>query len=253
MCRLLGIYGFVDNWQEFLLQFQQLAEKGKIPDIPNIEPGHVDGWGMASVKSDNLGMELIGKYLGNALAAPEYKEKVFAFSSQPQVFLCHLRKASPTIRISLPNSQPFIALNWAFIHNGTVYDAETLNEITSYPITSDHSDSEYYFHYLLKDIAEERKQERLIQKLINHLTRIKVNYSALNCILSNGSEMYIIRSAAKHHEYYSLFYYQTNSGVVVCSEKLSLNHINESYWNEIPNQSVLSITDTPPRIKLVKY
>ncbi len=253
MCRLLGILGSVECWKEILHEFQELSEKGKILRLPNILPGHLDGWGVAALKSDNSGMELTGKFLGNAMTAPEYDSIVHSFAFQPRVLLYHLRKASPKIRVSLPNSQPFLSSSWAFIHNGTVYNAENLTQSKQYQITSDNSDSEFFFHYLLTDLIEEKNTDSKVRKLIKNLTRIDVQYSALNSIMSNGQELYAVRCAAEHQDYYSLFYYKSKLGVTICSEKLDLGGIKDSSWSEIPNHSILSIIGTPPQIKLTGF
>ncbi|MHA1976869.1 MAG: class II glutamine amidotransferase [Candidatus Hodarchaeales archaeon] len=253
MCRLLGIYGERTNWREILFKFQELSEKGKIPRLPNIEPGHLDGWGMATSKPNGSGMDLIGKYLGNALEAPEYKEKVHSFENQPRVFLCHLRKASPEIPVTIPNSHPFIWSNWAFIHNGTVYDAANLKQSSRFQITSDNSDSEFLFHYLLATMLVEDNIESRTENLIQSLLQIKVQYSSLNFVLSNGFEMYAVRCAAKHQDYFSLFYQESGSGVIICSEKMGLDKERNEIWTEMPNQSVLYISGSPPKLKLIRF
>ncbi|MHA2329788.1 MAG: class II glutamine amidotransferase [Candidatus Hodarchaeales archaeon] len=253
MCRLLGIYGTLENWQDFLFEFQELSIKGKLPRIPNLVPGHLDGWGMASSKSDGSGMNLLGKYIGSALETPKYEEKVRSFDYQPQVFLCHLRKASPRIPISTPNSHPFLASDWAFIHNGTVYDAENLKQSFKFQITSDNSDSELLFHYLLAPLLKEESAESRTDRLIESLSQVNIEYSSLNFVLSNGSEIFAVRCAAKHNDYFSLFYYETGSGIVVCSEKISLEGISEEKWTEMPNRSVLAISGSPPKAKLTKF
>ena len=43
MCRLLGIYGHTDIWQEIAMAFSQQAESGHIPPGANQNPGHKDG------------------------------------------------------------------------------------------------------------------------------------------------------------------------------------------------------------------
>ncbi|PWI47292.1 hypothetical protein CEE45_12415 [Candidatus Heimdallarchaeota archaeon B3_Heim] len=253
MCRLLGIYGPVKSWREILSDFQELSEKGKIPNIPNVLPGHKDGWGMACSKHDGSGMDLVGKYLGSAREAPEYREKVHNFQSQPHTFLCHLRKASPSIPISLPNCHPFLSAGWAFIHNGTVYKAENLENASRFQMTSDNSDSEFLFHYLLRHILEEESIEHRIERLIESLLKMNLKFSSLNSILSNGSEMYVIRYAAEHHDYFTLFYNETGSGVIVSSELIGVQEVREGIWTEMQNRSVLSISSDSPKAKLTRF
>ena len=250
MCRLLGIYGSVESWLIILSDFQELSEKGKIPRIPNVLPGHKDGWGMACSKYDGSGMVIVGKYLGAAREAPEYKEKVQSFQIQPHTFLCHLRKASPSIPISLPNCHPFLSAGWAFIHNGTVYTAENLEKASMFQMSSNNSD---LFQYLLRYILEEERIEHRIERLIESLLKINLKFSSLNSMISNGSEMYVIRYAAEHHDYFTLFYNETGSGVIVCSEPISVQEVREENWAEMPNRSVLSISSDPPKVKLTRF
>ena len=76
MCRLIGLFGQIPFWQEVLLSFQELAESGQIPPIPNIPPGHKDGWGMACSSINPSEMNLVGKYQGSAIESPYYKKHI---------------------------------------------------------------------------------------------------------------------------------------------------------------------------------
>ncbi|MHA2154075.1 MAG: class II glutamine amidotransferase [Candidatus Hodarchaeales archaeon] len=253
MCRLLGIYGSVSLWKDFLFKFQELSEKGKVPPVPGVSPGHKDGWGMASSRYNSSGMELVGKYMGEALGAPEFGKRIHSFEHQPRVFLCHLRKASTGISTSLPNNHPFLSLDWAFIHNGTVYNAESLNPNSELQTTSENSDSEHLFHYLLSSLIEGSDIEARTMNLIDSLSQVSVEYTSLNCVLTNGAEMYTIRSVSRHHDYYTMFYYETGSGIVVCSENIDVKGISGEGWTEMPNQSVLAVSKNPPKVKLTKF
>ncbi|MCK5346892.1 MAG: class II glutamine amidotransferase, partial [Candidatus Heimdallarchaeota archaeon] len=192
-------------------------------------------------------------YLGAAREAPEYKEKVQSFQIQPHTFLCHLRKASPSIPISLPNCHPFLSAGWAFIHNGTVYTTENLEKASMFQMSSDNSDSEFLFHYLLRYILEEERIEHRIERLIGSLLKINLKFSSLNSMISNGSEMYVIRYAADHRDYFTLFYNETGSGVIVSSEPIGAQEVREENWAEMPNRSVLSISSDPLEVKLTRF
>ena len=147
MCRLLGIYGQVDFWQEIVLEFRRQADVGKIPPVGGTQPGHKDGWGMAGSNKDRTAMVPIIRQLGSASDSVRYRQAVTSIDEAPDVFLGHLRKASEDIPITLANAHPFFHDGWAFIHNGTVYDAESLPRDASLVPISDESDTEYLFHY----------------------------------------------------------------------------------------------------------
>ena len=121
MCRLLGIYGQIDFWQDIVMEFRKQAEFGKIPPIENLKIGHKDGWGMATSNRDTTAMIEVKRQLGSAYESTTYREVVYSFKTTPRVFLCHLRQASENIPIALSNVHPFFVNEWAFIHNGTIF------------------------------------------------------------------------------------------------------------------------------------
>ena len=253
MCRLLGIYGNVENWKNILQEFQKQAETGKIPPIENLEPGHKDGWGLACSARNTDEMILVGKHVGSAYNSSDFSKYLNGFTYQPYVLLCHLRKASPGIKISLENCHPFITNNWAFIHNGTVYEAETLKYSKKYAFTSNNSDSEYYFHYLLTNLEKEGSHVSPVDTIITSLMEINVDFTSLNCILTDGISFYVIRHSSKHHNYYTLFYYQDNSGIVFSSEPVETNFLSIENWIEIKNKSVVEILREPISVNIYTF
>jgi predicted glutamine amidotransferase len=144
MCRLLGIYGQFDFWQEIVLGFRRQAELGNIPPVEGMEPGHKDGWGMARSGRERTAMVPIIRRLGSAWESVHCRQAVISMDGVPNVFLGHLRKAGDDIPVTLANAHPFFHAGWAFIHNGTVYDAESLPRDASLIPTSDESDTEYF-------------------------------------------------------------------------------------------------------------
>ncbi len=122
MCRLLGIYGRIDFWQEIVMEFRKQAEFGDIPPVAGMEPGHKDGWGMAGSSVDKTAMIPVFRQLDSALDSTEFQQAVNSWDGVPDIFLGHLRKASEDIPVTLANVHPFFHDGWAFIHNGTVYE-----------------------------------------------------------------------------------------------------------------------------------
>jgi predicted glutamine amidotransferase len=245
MCRLLSTYGKPESWSKIILEFQKQANTGQIPPISGIEPGHKDGWGMAMSNINNSGMEIVGKYLGSAMEADEYKKHVDSYSIPPRIFMCHLRKASSGIQISLSNSHPFQYGEWVFSHNGTVYESNKLISNSKLKITSDDSDSEQYFHFLLSSMLNEESKQEFPEKIIDALLNINVPFTSLNSMFSNGSELFAIRYCSKHEDYYSLSYYETTDGIVISSEPVNIPELNDNNWKEMPNRSMIRVSGDP--------
>ncbi|MGD2099231.1 MAG: class II glutamine amidotransferase [Desulfobacterales bacterium] len=252
MCRLLGIYGQVDFWKDVVFEFRKLAETGKIPPIEDLTPGHKDGWGMAGSNAQKTAMVEIVRQSGSAYESKKYQEVVHSIKNPLHIFLCHLRKASPNIPISLANVHPFILDGWAFIHNGTLYQAESLRRDPGFVLSSDGSDSEHFFHYLLTSLFENQAAKDKLDILADAVSSVTLEYTALNSLLSDGNELFIIRSCQKYEEYYELFYYHLPDGVIISSEILASDGLNPDRWVSIANNSFLAISGIPPRIKQIQ-
>ena len=252
MCRLLAIYGEVDGWAEVALGFRKLADDGMVPPICT-EPGHKDGWGMAGASHDQTTMLEIERQLGSANDSVVYEEAIQSLEIQPRILLCHIRKASPGIPVTIGNVHPFLYRNWAFIHNGTIYDYDTLAGDWDFQMTSDGSDSEYFFSYLLEKMKTAVNGNDRLKVIGEAMASLKLNYTSLNCILCNGSELFAVRDYMKFGEYLSLFYCRLPKGVIICSEPLDLAGLDKNRWQMMPNKSILRIQGTPPALDFLEY
>ena len=248
MCRLLGIYGQVDFWQEIVLGFRRQAEFGNIPPVEGMEPGHKDGWGMAGSSTDKTAMVPIIRRLGSALESVCYQQAVTSMDKLPDIFLGHLRKASDDIPVSLGNAHPFFQDGWAFIHNGTVYGAESLSRDTSLIPTSDESDTEYLFHHLLTAIMTHPTNKMICEVLAMAVSSLKVVFTAVNSMLSNGEDLYVISEYKTWPDYYTLHCYTLPTGVIISSEPIESSRLDPAGWNRLANHSLLRIHGSPPRI-----
>ena len=248
MCRLLGIYGKIHFWKEISFEFQNQAEDGKVP--PDLPPGHKDGWGITSSNLENTSMIPIEKQLGSANRSQIYIEKVDSFEKQPHSILVHLRKASPKIPISLANVHPFFLEEWAFIHNGTVFGAETLPRDSTFLLTSDNSDSEFYFHFLITQLRQRDKSTKSLEVIASALESISVTFSSLNCIFGNGEELFVVRWCEQLPEYYTLYYYELEEGIIIASEPIQSDYLDSGHWKEFPNHSVARIYGSPPNLEI---
>ena len=248
MCRLLGIYGQVDFWQEIALEFRKQADFGNIPPIGGMEPGHKDGWGMAASNKDKTAMVSVIRRLGSASESLRYRQTVTSIDEAPDVFLGHLRKASDDIPVTLANAHPFFHDGWAFIHNGTVYDAESLPRDGSLVPISDESDTEYLFHYLLTAIMTIPSKKRIGETLAQAVSSLTVDYTAVNSMLSNGKDLYVISAYKKWEDYYTLHCYSLPAGVIISSQPIESSRLDPAGWKRLDNNLLLRIHGTPPRI-----
>jgi predicted glutamine amidotransferase len=251
MCRLLGIYGHIDFWQEIVLGFRRQAEFGIIPPVEDMKPGHKDGWGMARSSKDKPAMVPIIRRLGSALESVHYQEAVTSMDEAPDIFLGHLRKASDDIPITLGNAHPFFHDGWAFIHNGTVYGAESLSRDVSLIPTSDESDTEYLFHYLLTAIMTHPTNKKICEILARAVSSLKVDYTAVNSMLSNGEDLYVISEYKTWQDYYTLHCYSLPTGVIISSEPVDSGRLDPAGWIRIANNLLLRIHGSPPRIDTI--
>ena len=248
MCRLLGIYGKIDFWQEIVMEFRKQAEFGNVPPLEGVDSGHKDGWGMACCSVDKTAMVPIFRQLGSALGSSQYRQAVTSWDGEPDIFLGHLRKASDNIPVTLANVHPFFHDGWAFTHNGTVYGAKSLPRDGALKITSDDSDTEFLFHYILTSLMTHPKNKTISETLAGAFSSIEVDYTSVNCMLSNGEELYVISDYKIWREYYTLYSYSLPSGVIICSEPIECSRLDPATWNRLPNKSLLRIHGSPPRI-----
>ena len=92
MCRLLGIYGQIDFWQESVLGFRRQAEFGKIPPSDDVDPGHKDGWGLAGSSKETTAMVPIIRRLGSAMESGGYHKAVTSMDDEvPEVHVNHAK------------------------------------------------------------------------------------------------------------------------------------------------------------------
>ena len=248
MCRLLGIYGQTDIWREIALAFTKQAESGHVPPGETQNPGHQDGWGITVTNNDKTAMIPVMRQLGSAHEAACYREAIYATPGTPDILLCHLRKASDIIPITLANAHPFIHNGWAIIHNGTVFKAESLPRDPGLITTSDGSDTEYFFHYLLTKIENAPPEQAVGRTIAKAVASINTDYSALNCLLSNGRELYAVRQYRQWDDYYTLYTYTLPASIVLSSQPVELPQLKPENWRLLSNNRLLEVYDHPLKI-----
>jgi len=249
MCRLLGIYGQTEIWQKIAMAFSQQAESGHVPPGKNQEPGHKDGWGITMTNQNNSAMIPVIRQLGSACGSSSFREALYTTTQPPAILLCHLRKASDIIPINLSNAHPFFHNGWAIIHNGTVFNAQSLPCDPGLRSCSDGSDTEYFFHYLLTKIGDPPAGQTIARTIADAAASISTDYSALNCILSNGRELYAIRQYRQWEDYYTLYTYELPRSVIICSQPVDIPQLKQDNWKPLSNNLLLRIYDNPLNIE----
>jgi predicted glutamine amidotransferase len=239
----------VDDWRKIAMDFSRQAETGNLPPERQADPGHKDGWGMTISNSGQTAMVPLARQLGSAHESTGYREALDSLPDQPDIFLCHLRKASDNIAITLSNTHPFVHNGWAFIHNGTVFEAESLPRHSGLVLTSDDSDTEHLFQYLLTKIIDKPRDKSIAGAIVEAVSSVTLEYTSLNFMLSNGRHLYVLRNFRKNDTYYTLYYYQLAAGIIICSQPVDFKGLNQSSWKLIDNKSLLRFHSDRPRLE----
>ena len=249
MCRMLGIYGQTEIWQDIAMAFSRQAQSGNVPPGEDQKPGHRDGWGISISNKNHTAMMPVIRQLGSACESESFREVIHAADQQPDIFLCHLRKASDIIPINHSNVHPFFHNGWAIIHNGTVFNAPSLPRNPDLVSCSDGSDTEFFFHYLLTKIEDRTARQSITLAILEAAASISTDYSALNCILSNGRELYAIRQYKQWEDYYTLYMYELPGSVVISSQPVDIPQLKPDNWKLLSNNLLLKVCDTPLKIE----
>ena len=233
------------------MEFRKQAEWGNLPPIADLKPGHMDGWGLAVSGTGKAAMVPLSRRLGSALESSAYPQTLESTTGTPDIVLGHLRRASDRVPISLANVHPFFHHGWAFIHNGTVFEAQSLPRDASVRPTSDGSDSELLFHYLVSALAADPANANPGESLAGALAAVEADYTALNSILSTGCELFVISRYKLWPDYYTLYYYRLPSAVIVCSQPVASNRLDPSRWQRLANNCLLRIHGRPAVIDML--
>jgi predicted glutamine amidotransferase len=188
------------------------------------------------------------RQLGSARKDSCYRLAIEHAPEPPGILLCHLRKASDIIPITLANTHPFIHNGWAIIHNGTVFKAESLPRDPGFMTTSDGSDTEHLFHYLLTRIKNMSSTD-IAPTIAKAVASVETDYSALNCILSNGRDLFAIRHYRKWEKYYTLYTYTLPGSILISSQPVELPQLEPDNWKLLANNRLLRVYGTPPKIQ----
>ena len=206
---MLAITG-TTNVQDILVQFQPLSINGKSID----GNGHRDGWGIGYYHN---GVTLI-KMAECAIHSSIYEETVTAINTDVKILLAHLRKASPGTRITEKEAHPFQKNNFLFCHNGSIVqkDGSPLKQL----------DSIVFFDLIVKNS---------LKNAIHHFWNFK--YTSLTCLLTDGATVWAYRDCTERKDYYTLYYLQTETFTLFCSEPLL-----KGEWVLLNNRELVAVS-----------
>ena len=175
---------------------------------------------------------------------------------KPEAILAHVRKetiGAPSER----NSHPFVSGRYSFIHNGTLGVAEqnVFDSVRGRPVGE--TDSELYFHLVIKDldVNEEYNKDAVTKEIVRTVKALRTStsykgggFTSASSILTDGRYAYVLREFDKDHpfvqksaaiDYYTLYLGQGARGErIVCSEQL---HIPDLIWSLLPNHTLTTI------------
>ncbi len=189
MCRMIGFsFNSQADVSDLFRQIKTMAKHGK-------HSPHQDGWGLYLLCQEGV------IYYRTATGVQDKQiPHLEAFAG-----LMHVRKASEGLPITFLQAQPFIDNNGkAFCHNGTIHDL---------PLCSIKSDS----YSLFRKIRNFQSHAELLDIL---RTLDEYNYTSLNFLLMDSTNLIAYCAYRKNPSYYTLWY-STTKGIVVSSEPLN--------------------------------
>ena len=230
MCRVLGITNFdYARHRQIVERFSELALSGVV--MAEDPPGHEDGWGLAFYQQGQLVVHKSGRSL------LEESDHVFgllnAIQTSPLMIL-HLRKSAWGDRFSTRHAHPFHLGNSVFFHNGVVYDYQGLLADINLPIGADALDTEVFFYHVMSGKARDLGGKFLESAA---LIKRKHNYSAMNCLFSDGKTFYAYRDYAREADYYSLYRANADNSCLISSEPLD----DSLHWEMMSQEEFLAI------------
>ena len=231
MCRVLGITNFdYSRHQQIVARFCELAHSGVV--MAEDPPGHEDGWGLAFYQKGEL---VVHKSGVNLLEETDKVIGILSAAKASPVMILHLRKSAWANTSNTRHAHPFHDDNTVFFHNGVVYDYQALIPDISLPgLGDDARDTEVLFYHVMSGKGQDLGRAFLDTAA---LIKAKHKYSALNCLFSDGVQLFAYRDYTKEPDYYSLYKAFVDSSWFVSSEPLDA----DMRWEMMAKEEFLTI------------
>jgi glutamine amidotransferase len=174
-----------------------------------------DGWGVGYYKKDPFDCIVIkdGPW-DYEHDKPKMKKLIDPLYSE--IFISHIRRASDKTTLNIKNAHPYqcekFGRKYLFAHNGKVdrdYIFKHLKE-GFIPPKEEKTDSVAYFYLILQKM---KKYNMDFIKALGETIEIitESDYSGLNCLLSDGEQLYAFRDYRENNEKsYTLYYLNRN-------------------------------------------
>jgi len=181
-------------------------------------PGHQDGWGLAFYQGEEL---IVHKSGVNLL---EETDKVIGRLSgigKAPVVILHLRKSAWNDTTCTRHAHPFHYNKVVFAHNGTVYGYKGLIPAINIPgLGEDALDTEVFFYHFMS--TESLELGRAFLHTVS-IIKQEYNFSALNCLFSDGANLFAYRDYTREPDYYSLYKAYSENSWIISSQTLDEN------------------------------
>lgn len=205
MCRfLLAKFENPTKPGEFLQEFSLMAKKSQAYD----GDWQGDGWGVSWVDENNR-WQIKKSFL------PIWEEgDTFDRFSPTSILAVHARSASfPDQKGVIDYNQPFINEPYVFVFNGL------LRKVSLTGVPGKIGAQKIWF--LLSKLLERLPPEKALQKIKDILLKNTDNLQALNIGLCNKDNFYGLNYFSQHPDYYQMYYLDSPSQKIICSEKLN--------------------------------
>jgi len=181
-------------------------------------PGHEDGWGLAFYQEGGL---IVHKSGASLLDEVDKVIRILSALKNSPVMILHLRKSAWANTSNTRHAHPFHINNTVFFHNGVVYDYQSLIPTINIPgLRENARDTEVFFFHFMSG-----KSQDLGRNFLDTAAIIKRehNFSALNCLFSDGVKLFAYRDYAKEPDYYSLYKAFSENSWFISSEPIDEN------------------------------
>lgn len=187
---------------------------------------HDSGWGMAVYRRAEGEEPRCMRFADPAHQTDEFVE---ATGLTGRLFNAHVRRATMG-GLTLENTHPFCLGPYSFCHNGTILRYHKLDGPgVRKPVGE--TDSEYFFHFLIRDFDPEHPR-RCLRKAVRTVIE-RSAFSGLNFLLSDGEKLYAYKLGI-----FGLHWAARDGSLVVASERLT----EADTWHQV-QEDVLLVLD----------
>jgi glutamine amidotransferase len=159
-----------------------------------------DGVGVAYYNSNRNAV--LQKQPKMALRSPLAEKVRMSEETVSDIFIAHVRLASPGLKISYNNTHPFkedaVGREYIFAHNGTLYASRRFSTGEYNP--RGETDSEYAFCYILSEISKRNiawndESFRWLHRILSDIN----HDGAFNMIMSDGEHLFCYNDSMNHN------------------------------------------------------